>query len=159
MQIALIGSGEPLQNDIEDLARGCGAVIAKLGHTLVCGGRGGVMEAASEGAASEGGTVVGILPSLDASEGNVHLTASVCTGMGEARNAIVVASGTIVVAFPGSYGTLSELSFAAKWGKDIIIVRKDAFLYDVEHVLAGKSVKYADTLEDITSQLSEYHGT
>ena len=127
MHISVIGSGDEVPAHLYDLACACGSLIARAGHVLICGGRGGIMEAACKGAHETGGITVGILPTHDASSANPYVSVAVCTGMGELRNGIVVASGTMVLAFPGSYGTLSELAYAARWGKDIIVVCKDDF--------------------------------
>ena len=100
----------------EELGKG----IAEMGMVLVCGGRGGVMEAACRGAKSTGGTTIGILPSGDRSEGNDYLDHSIVTNLGMLRNSLVVLNGDIVVAIDGSYGTLSEISMATKYGKKIL---------------------------------------
>ena len=87
---------------------------------LVCGGRGGVMAAACRGAKSAGGLTVGILPGGDAGEANPWVDVPIATGMGEARNTIVVRSAEAVIAIGGAYGTLSEIAFALRWGKRVV---------------------------------------
>jgi uncharacterized protein (TIGR00725 family) len=158
MQVSVIGSGEPIDIRLHALATACGKLLARDGHVLVCGGKGGVMDATSEGAHAEGGIVLGILPSFSPEERNAHLTAYVCTGAGEARNAQVVASGSLIIAFPGAYGTLSELSFASKWGKPIIVVNKALFPYDVQALLQNKNVKYVECASELEQELRGYHG-
>ena len=101
---------------------------------------------------------MGVLPSMDPAEGNLHLSAYVCTGMGDTRNSLVVASGSLIIAFPGSYGTFSELTFAAMWDKPILIMRKADFPFDVEGALRGKNVKYLDNVGELIQELREYHG-
>jgi uncharacterized protein (TIGR00725 family) len=86
---------------------------------MYCGGLGGVMEYASHGAKDQGGTVIGILPGNDRSDANQYLTFAVPTGMGEARNSIVVRCSDALIAIDGSYGTLSEIAYALKWGKPV----------------------------------------
>jgi len=103
-----------------DLAEAIGRTIAERGAILVCGGRGGVMEAACRGAASAGGTTVGILPGTDVGEGNAYLTVALPTGLGEARNALVARAGQAMIAIGGSYGTLSEIALALKAGRRVI---------------------------------------
>jgi uncharacterized protein (TIGR00725 family) len=93
-------------------AREMGTRIAKEGWVLVCGGMGGVMEAACKGAFTSGGVTIGILPGGNREEGNSYLSYRILTGMGHMRNALVVRSSDIIVAFEGSYGTLSEIAFA-----------------------------------------------
>ena len=87
---------------------------------LVCGGLGGVMEAACRGARSVGGTTIGILPGSERAEANDYVETAIATGMGEARNAIVVATADAVVAVGGEFGTLSEIALALKAGKAVI---------------------------------------
>jgi uncharacterized protein (TIGR00725 family) len=90
---------------------------------LVCGGRGGVMEAACRGAQEAGGVTVGILPGTDHSEANPYLDIPIVTGLGEARNAIVVRTADAVIAVSGGYGTLSEIGLAMKMGRPVIGLR------------------------------------
>ena len=78
--------------------------------------------------------------------------------MGELRNGIVVASGDVVLAFPGSYGTLSELAYAAQWGKDIIVICKDDFPVPIRDILLTQTVKYVKNIEEVELALREYHG-
>jgi uncharacterized protein (TIGR00725 family) len=87
---------------------------------VVCGGLGGVMEAACRGARSEGGAAVGILPGLDRGAANRHVSIAIATGLGEARNALVVRAADALIAVGGAYGTLSEIALALKTGKPVI---------------------------------------
>ncbi len=102
------------------MAETVGRVLALGGATLVCGGRGGVMEAACRGARSAGGLTVGILPGDDASAANPFVDVVIATGLGEARNAIVARAARAVVAIGGRYGTLSEIAFALKRGLPVV---------------------------------------
>ena len=97
-----------------------GRLIAEAGALLVCGGLGGVMEAACRGAAEAGGLSIGLLPGLRRDEGNPWLGVVVPTGMGEARNALVVRAADAVVAVGGGWGTLSEVALALKTGKPVV---------------------------------------
>jgi uncharacterized protein (TIGR00725 family) len=117
--IAVIGSGT-CSDEVAGLARAVGQEIAQRGAMLVCGGRGGVMEAACEGAKAAGGTTVGIVPGTARSEANPYVDVPIVTGLGEARNAIVVRSADAVVAVHGGYGTLSEIGLALKMGKPVV---------------------------------------
>jgi uncharacterized protein (TIGR00725 family) len=119
MQIGVIGSGE-CSSKIKILAQEVGREIARRGATLVCGGLGGVMEAAAKGAKQAGGLTVGILPGLNAGEANPYIDVVVATGMSYARNVIVVRSSDALIAIEGKYGTLSEIAFALQLHKPIV---------------------------------------
>jgi uncharacterized protein (TIGR00725 family) len=97
-----------------------GRLVAARGAVLVCGGLGGVMEAASRGAREADGVTVGILPGADRSSANPHIVVAVPTGLGEARNALVVRAADVLIAVGGGYGTLSEIALALKAGKRVI---------------------------------------
>jgi uncharacterized protein (TIGR00725 family) len=109
--IAVIGGGEPSTEE-EQMAEEVGRELARQGAFLVCGGLGGVMEAACRGAQSEGGLTIGILPGESRRGANPYVQIPVVTGMGYARNVVVVKSAQAVIAIGGSYGTLSEISHA-----------------------------------------------
>ncbi|MBN1660366.1 MAG: TIGR00725 family protein [Anaerolineae bacterium] len=120
--IAIIGAAR-CDEEVAAIAEAVGREIARRGAGLVCGGRGGVMEAACRGATAEGGTTVGILPGTDRSEANPYVQVPVVTGMGEARNAIVVRTADAVIAVSGGYGTLSEIGLALKMGRPVVGLR------------------------------------
>ena len=105
--ISVIGAGEP-DPVIAGLAEEVGRELAKRGATVVCGGLGGVMEAACRGAKSAGGTTIGILPGHDPAAANRWVDIPVCTGLGYAQNVIVVRTGRAVIAVGGAYGTLAD---------------------------------------------------
>ncbi|MCK4928993.1 MAG: TIGR00725 family protein, partial [Methanosarcinales archaeon] len=90
------------------------------GAVLVCGGRGGVMEAACRGARDGGGTTVGLVPTQQKDDANPYVDIVIVTGMGHARNAIVAASSDVLIAVGGEYGTLSEIALGLKMGKTVI---------------------------------------
>ena len=119
MFVAVIGSAE-CDREVAALAEAVGREIARRGAILVCGGRGGVMAAACRGAKAEGGTTVGILPGVDRREANPYVDVPIVTGLGEARNAIVVRTADAVVAVSGGYGTLSEIGLALKMGRPVV---------------------------------------
>jgi uncharacterized protein (TIGR00725 family) len=119
MYVAVIGAASCSQKEAL-LAEMVGRQIAQSGAVLVCGGRGGVMEAACRGAKAEGGTTVGILPGTDRQEANPSVDIIIVTGLGEARNAIVVRTADVVVAVSGGYGTLSEIGLALKMGRPVV---------------------------------------
>ncbi|WP_377273402.1 TIGR00725 family protein [Peterkaempfera sp. SMS 1(5)a] len=115
IQVAVCGPAECSAAE-EASAREVGALLARSGVVLLCGGYGGVMAAAAEGAAGAGGLVIGILSGADRSEASPHLTACVATGMDQARNSILVGSADAVIAIGGSWGTLSEVAIAMRRG-------------------------------------------
>ena len=117
--IAVIGGGEPSPEEAR-LAEEVGRELARQGATLVCGGLGGVMEAACRGASSEGGVTIGILPGDSPDTANPYVQIPVVTGVGYARNIMVVKSAQAVIAVGGSYGTLSEIAHALSFGIPVI---------------------------------------
>jgi uncharacterized protein (TIGR00725 family) len=117
--IAVIGGSACSVEDAR-AAEAVGRGLASRGAALVCGGLGGVMEAACRGARSAGGLTVGILPGDDRRSANANVDIPVVTGMGHARNAIVVKTAQAVIAIDGSYGTLSEIALALQNGIAVI---------------------------------------
>jgi uncharacterized protein (TIGR00725 family) len=117
--VAVIGAGDA-PPAICKIAFELGREIAKRGAVLVNGGRAGVMEFAAAGARKEGGHTIGILPGYDRSAANRHIEFAIATGIGEARNAVIVATADAVIALPGEGGTLAEIGFAKKFGKPIV---------------------------------------
>lgn len=123
-QIAVIGSGSCDQGcELALLAEEVGSRLAQAGAVVVCGGLGGVMEAASRGAAEAGGAVIGIVPWDTPAKANPFCTYVIATGVGEARNLAVVASGEAVIAVGGEWGTLSEIGHARKLGRTVVALR------------------------------------
>ena len=119
MIISVIGEGNA-RPEIENLAEQVGEELARRGHSIVCGGLGGVMEAVCRGAKSAGGSTIGILPGNDPKAANLWVDVPICTGMGHARNVIVVKTGRAVIAVGGAYGTLSEIGHALGDGIPVI---------------------------------------
>ncbi len=119
MIIAVIGAGE-CTPEVSRLAEEVGRGLAEKGAILICGGLGGVMEAACRGAKSAGGTTVGVLPGTNPSDANPYVDIPIATGMGQARNVIVVASAQVAIAVGGGYGTLSEIGHARKLGIPVV---------------------------------------
>ena len=117
--MAVAGPGRAGAAETE-LAESVGSAIAARGAVLVCGGLGGVMEAACRGAAGSGGTTVGILPGLDRAQANPHVQVAIPTGLGEVRNALVVRAADALIAIAGEWGTLSEIALAMKTGKPVV---------------------------------------
>ena len=109
--ISVIG-GSTASAETVSVAEEVGRELAKRGAVAACGGLGGVMEAVCRGAKSAGGTTIGILPGGDPKEANQWVDIPICTGMGYARNVIVVQTGRAVIALDGAGGTLSEMGHA-----------------------------------------------
>ena len=111
----MVGPGEAEPGEYE-IAEAVGRAVAERGAVVVCGGLGGVMEAACRGAKAAGGATVGILPGTRHEDANEWVDVAVPTGLGEARNALVVRAAAALVAVGGGYGTLSEVALALRTG-------------------------------------------
>ncbi|HAU32642.1 MAG: hypothetical protein XD78_1478 [Desulfotomaculum sp. 46_296] len=119
LYIGVVGAGECTEKEAS-LAGEVGFEIAKRGAVLICGGRGGVMEASAKGARRADGIVIGILPGRSRSESNPFLTIALPTGLGDARNAVITCAADVLIAISGGYGTLSEIGLALKMGKPVV---------------------------------------
>jgi uncharacterized protein (TIGR00725 family) len=119
--IAVVGAGK-CSKKLRDMAGEVGKYIAEHGGVLICGGMGGVMEGAARGAKEAGGTTIGVLPTESKDEANEFIDYVVATGLGDARNMIVVRSADAVIALPGKYGTLTEMAFALLAGVPVVSV-------------------------------------
>jgi len=117
--VGVIGQGE-CDETLARLAEQVGRSIAEAGAALVCGGMGGVMEAACRGAKAAGGLTIGILPGQDRAEANEWVDIAIATGVNEARNLAIIRTSDVLIAVGGSYGTLSEIGFALKAGKRVV---------------------------------------
>lgn len=144
MRVSVVGGGTVTETEYER-GRRVGGVLAERGHTVVCGGLGGVMEAVCRGASEAGGETVGILPGSDASAANQYVETAIATGMGRARNALVVLNGDATVAVDGNTGTLSELALALDHGQPVAGLDTHE-LDGVEHVQTPvQAVDYVET--------------
>jgi uncharacterized protein (TIGR00725 family) len=123
-QVAVIGaSGCEQGSEVAVLAEEVGRRLAEAGMTVVCGAGPGVMEAAARGATEAGGRVIGIVRGTSSDEANRYCTEVVATGIGQARNLAVVASGEVVIAVGGEWGTLSEIGHARAIGRTVVALR------------------------------------
>jgi uncharacterized protein (TIGR00725 family) len=121
--VAVIGDGDPRGPDADrilDWAEEAAQLLARGGATIVTGGLGGVMRAASRGAAGAGGLTIGILPGTDAAEANEYVQMAIPTGLGVVRNLVVVTSADAVLAVGGRHGTLSEIGLALRMGRQVV---------------------------------------
>ena len=146
IQVSVIGSSNP-DPEFLPLAREVGRAIAVRGAILICGGLGGMMEAAAQGAKEKGGLTVGILPDYNKESANPFIEIVVPTGLGHARNILVVASGDLVVALPGSHGTRSEIAIALKLGRPVIGV---CAWSDVS------GLRFVNSVEELGKELMHY---
>ncbi len=117
--IGVIGGQQP-DRDYLALAEEVGYLIAKKGAGLICGGLTGVMEAACKGAKRGGGLTIGVLPTIDKADANPYVDVVIATGLGTARNVVIVRSADALIAIDGSFGTLSEISHAFEQGKRVV---------------------------------------
>lgn len=120
--VSVVGPGEHVPDELLDLAREVGRLLAERGAVVLTGGRDGVMAAAAQGARVAGGLVIGLLPGTDPGEANEFLDVAIPTGMGQARNALVAAADGLI-AVGGSWGTLSEVALARRLGRPFACLR------------------------------------
>lgn len=137
--VSVIG-GSSIGAKVEELAEGVGKMIAELDCVLVCGGLGGAMEAVAKGAKKAGGLTIGILPGKDKENANPYIDIALPTTIGYSRNVIVAASGDIVIALPGSYGTNSEICYALIYGRPVI----DLGNWNIEGMIDVKTLEQAE---------------
>ena len=123
LRIGVVGKDGKIDRDIVQTAEMIGRDIARRDCVLICGGKGGVMEAVCRGVKSENGITVGILPSLDKNDANPYVDITITTGMGYARNAIVVSCSDVIIVINGGIGTLSEVALALNYGKPVVAVK------------------------------------
>lgn len=117
--IGVIGGQHP-PHEYLTMAEEVGSLIAKRGAVLICGGLGGVMEAACKGAKQAGGLTIGVIPTMDKADANPYVDIIIATGLGTARNVVIVRSADALIAVDGSFGTLSEISHAFEQGKRVV---------------------------------------
>jgi uncharacterized protein (TIGR00725 family) len=147
-QVSVIGSGGcGEETEAWRLAEEVGRLLAEAGATVVCGGRGGVMEAAARGAAGAGGAVIGVLPWVSPEDANPYCTQVVATGIGHARNLAVVASGEVAIAISGEWGTLSEIAHARNLGRTVVALRSWS-VSGREEMEGGPGIVPAETAEE-----------
>ena len=117
--VGVVGASRPDRRAARN-AYEVGRLVARRGAALICGGLGGVMAEAARGAREEGGLTIGVLPGDDRSRANPHISVPIVTGMGYARNIVIVRSAHAIIAIGGSYGTLSEIAYALNLGVPIV---------------------------------------
>ena len=136
--IGVIG-GSTADSSTLRIAEEAGRLIAKNGAILVCGGLGGVMEAAARGAKSEQGLTIGILPQTHKEDANPSIDIPILTGFGEGRNVIIARTADVLIAIAGEYGTLSEIAFGLRMGKPVIGIGT----WDIKGVITTETAEEA----------------
>jgi hypothetical protein len=138
MRVSVIG-GSSVRESTAAVAERLGRVLGRRGHDVVCGGLTGVMAAVSRGMAETDGQTIGILPGTDPAAANPHVDVPIVTGLGNARNVLVVQNGAAAIAVDGGYGTLSEIGHALDLGRPVAGIET----HDVPGVQAVESPKAA----------------
>lgn len=152
MRISVIG-GSSVTDEYDEMAQEVGRQLATDGHEIVCGGLTGVMEAVCRGAREEDGHTIGILPGNDRSRANQYVQTPIATGMGNARNALVVLNGDATIAVDGNTGTLSEIALALDYGRPVAAL-------DTPRIEGIAGIKYVDTpAQAVESVYSANEGT
>jgi uncharacterized protein (TIGR00725 family) len=142
--VAVIGEGDPSGPDAHRMlewAEEAAQLLARAGVTVVTGGLGGIMRAASRGAAAAGGMTIGILPGSDAAEANDYVQHAIPTGLGVMRNLVVVTAADAVLAIGGRHGTLSEIGLALRMGRHVVTL--SSWRIESDHRLGGPRVHRA----------------
>jgi len=136
--VSVIG-GHNCNKEVEQIAHKLGKKLAKVADILVCGGLGGTMKAVCSGFKAGGGLTMGIIPSYDKNEANEFVDIVIPTGLGLARNVLVVQAGDSVVALPGEYGTLSELAYCLQFGIPVVSFKS----WDIPGVIKVSTIEEA----------------
>lgn len=138
--ISIIG-GSKCSKEVEQIAHKIGKIVANMGAILICGGLGGVMRAVCQGAKSANGITIGIIISYDKNDANEFCDIVIPSGLGYARNVLVVQAGDIIVALPGEYGTLSEVAYGLQFKKPVISLGG----WDIPGVIKVKTPEEAES--------------
>lgn len=144
--IGVIG-GRQCNKEVEQIAINLGKKLAKVVDILVSGGLSGVMKAISKGFKSSGGITIGILPGYNKNEANNFVDIVIPTGLGLARNVLVVKSADVIVALPGEAGTLSEIAYCLQFGIPVISFNS----WDIPGVVKTKTI--AETIKEVKKRL------
>jgi hypothetical protein len=136
--VGVIG-GHSCPDKVEELAQNLGKKLAKVADYLVCGGLGGVMKAVCKGFKASGGITIGIITSYDKKDANPYVDIVIPTGLGLARNVLVVQTADIVIALAGEYGTLSEVAYCLQFGKPVISLGS----WDIKGTMKAQTVEEA----------------
>jgi uncharacterized protein (TIGR00725 family) len=146
MRVSVIG-GSTVTDEEYERARELGRELGERGHEVVCGGLGGVMEAVCRGASETGGHTIGVLPTERRADANDYVDTAVATGLGNARNVLVVLNGDAAVAVDGGPGTLSEIGHALDFERPVagLGTHRIDGVDGIEHVeTPGEAVEYLE---------------
>lgn len=154
--ISVIGRGDGASSRAIELATEVGRLLAQRGATVVCGGLGGVMEAACKGAKTAGGMTVGILPGSDPDAANEWVDIPVPTGLGYARNVLVVKAGAAVIAVAGAYGTLSEIGHSL--AEDKVVVGLETWDLDPPDGTGDRIIRATDPEDAVNKAMAIARG-
>ena len=146
--VGVIG-GHICSNEVEQLAHNLGKNLAKVVEYLICGGLGGTMKAVCQGFKGAGGRTIGVIPGYNKKEANPYIDIVIPTGLGLARNVLVVKSADVIVALPGEAGTLSEIAFALQFGIPIISLRS----WDLPGLVKVETIKEA--ISEVKKELGQ----
>jgi uncharacterized protein (TIGR00725 family) len=152
LRIAVCAPGSASDEELT-LAGAIGRLLAERRCTLVCGGLGGAMAAACRGAKEAGGVTIGIIPGYDDRAANPWVDHVICTGLGQARNALVAATGEAVIAVGGGWGTLSEIALALRLGRPVVLLGDWAAMFalsdgQTDTGALGAVITFAESAED-----------
>jgi len=149
LRAGVIGGSNPSQ-EMLNIAYEVGKLLALKGFVIVCGGLGGVMEAVCKGAKDEDGVTIGILPTRDLRDANPYVDIPIATGLGEARNILVVLNSDVIIAIDGAYGTLSEMAYALLYEKPVIAIKSWELFKKGKR---EKNIIYVDTPQEAVEKL------
>jgi uncharacterized protein (TIGR00725 family) len=152
VRIGVVGAAECSQ-DVYKAAHTVGQEIGKRRAVLICGGLGGVMEAAAKGAIEAGGMTVGILPGDNENQANAYITIPIPTGLSHARNVLIARISQVLIAISGGYGTLSEIALALKMEKGVIGLHTWRHIPGIVH--AADSIEAVDLAFQMLPKWSE----
>lgn len=138
IRIGIIGGASP-EPEFRQIAFQLGKLIGEKGAVLVCGGLGGIMEAAARGAKRSGGLTIGILPGASPGDANPHIDVPVATGLGYTRNSLVALNADVLIAVDGQFGTLSEIAYGQIYGKKVIGIGT----WDIKGVIKAETAEQA----------------
>jgi uncharacterized protein (TIGR00725 family) len=138
IRIGIIGGASP-EPEFRQIAFQLGKLIGEKGAVLVCGGLGGIMEAAARGAKRSGGLTIGILPGASPGDANPHIDVPVATGLGYTRNSLVALNADVLIAVDGQFGTLSEIAYGKIYGKKVIGIGT----WDIKGVIKAETAEQA----------------
>lgn len=150
--VSVIG-GRNCPKKVEQLAQDLGKKLSKVVDILICGGLSGTMEAICKGFKIGGGlTTIGIIPSYNKEAANPFVDIVIPTGLGLARNVLVVKAADVVVALHGEAGTLSEIAYCLQFGIPVISLRS----WDIPGVIKVKTIE--ETIDKIKELLKNGKG-